>query len=73
MFFLSTLRYFRMIVINNTIAKFLLELLFLLLHVSFFYFLLYKINNGVLSIYIGICFVFGCFFCHLLYYGDKKS
>ena len=62
MFFLATLRYFKKINVSNFILKCILELFFLILHVCFFYFLLYKLNNGILSIYIGICFIFGCFF-----------
>ena len=73
MFYLSTLRYYRKIEPKNLILKYLLGFIFMLLHTTLFYVLLYKLNNGMLSIYIVICFVLGCFFCHFLYFGDKKS
>lgn len=72
MFFLTTLNYYKKIKINK---KFLIlfDFIFLICHISLFYYLLYKINSGMLSLYIGICFVAGCFFCQFLYFNDKKS
>ena len=46
--------------------------LFCILNAILFYFILYKINNGILNYYIVIFFIIGVFFCKVLYFGDKK-
>lgn len=72
MFFLATLRMFLMLKIKKIFQRFITELIFLLCHATLFYFLLYKINNGIISIYIPILFILGMAFCHFLYFEDKK-
>ncbi|HIU40514.1 MAG TPA: hypothetical protein IAB68_04360 [Candidatus Aphodocola excrementigallinarum] len=73
MFFLFTFKLFRLIKIKKLFYKFVLELIFFMLHVTLFYFLLYKINGGMLSSYIIIFLILGCISCHLLYFNDKKD
>lgn len=73
MFFLSTIKGLRYFKIKKNIYKFIMQLIFMLLHVSLFYYLLYKINGGILSIYVAIFFAIGMFFCKVLYFNDKKS
>jgi len=72
MFFITTLRVFKHIMIKNKFIKFFLELIFCLLHSSLFYYLLYNINRGILNYYIIIFLIIGAYFCKLFYFNDKK-
>lgn len=73
MFFITTLKTLKFVKINNKIIKFIIELMFCLLHSSLFYYLLYNINKGILNYYIIIFLIVGAYFCKLFYFGDKKS
>lgn len=73
MFFLSTVKALKNIKYKKIIYRFIAELIFMIIHVLLFYFLLYKINGGILSVYIALFFLVGLFFCRLLYFSDKKS
>lgn|GEM_PF-5788630 len=70
--FVSTYKLLRMIKFKKKFLKYLSELFFCLLHLSLFYFLLYKLNYGMLSIYIFLFLILGGLFCHSFYFGDKK-
>ena len=56
MFFLSTVKLIKCIKVKKTLSRFLMELLFMIFHVILFYFLLYKINGGIISFYVGLFF-----------------
>lgn len=73
MFFLFTIKVIKNIKYKKIIYRFITELIFMIIHVLLFYFLLYKINGGILSFYIALFFIVGFFFCRLLYFSDKKS
>lgn len=72
MFFLATIKCLKKIPFKKVAIRFIVSLAFMLSHVSLFYYLLYKINGGMLSFYIILFLSFGAFFCQLLYFGDKK-
>ena len=73
MFFLASLKVLNLIKFKRKPVKILGELIFCFLHVIIFYFLLYKINYGILNYYIVIFLVCGGLFCQLLYFTDKKT
>ena len=73
MFLMSSLSIYKKLKINKRIIKFLSELLFCLSSMFIFYYLLYKINNGVLSIYIFIMLFLGVFFCKVLYFNNRNT
>lgn len=73
MFFFFTLKLLKLIKLKKNKYRFFVELLFFMSHTTLFYYLLYKINNGIINTYIFILFILGMFFCHFLYFGDKKS
>lgn len=72
MLFLSTYKILKRLKFKKNILKIIMEFLFCILHAILFYFLLYKINNGMLSFYILIFLILGGLFCQLLYFNDKK-
>lgn len=72
-FFLSTYKLVHLIKIKHNIFKMAFELCFCMLHVIIFYFLLYRINNGIINIYSLIFLVLGGIFCRILYYQDKNN
>lgn len=72
MFFVSTYKAFVIFKIRKWFNKFILSLLFCLFHLFLFYFLLYKIDNGVLNMYVFIFLFLGGMFCKLLYFKDKN-
>ena len=72
MFFLTTLKLLKSFNFKKLFIKFIVELIFMVFHVSLFYFLLYKINKAMLSFYILLFFILGLCFCQLLYFNDKK-
>lgn len=73
MFFLATFKMLKKFDLKKIIPRFFFELLFMLAHVCLFYYLLYKINGGMFSMYVVIFFIIGIIFCRFLYFGDKKS
>ena len=58
--------------IKSKNIRFIISFLFCVLNSILFYFILYKINNGILNYYIAIFFIIGVFFCKVLYFGDKN-
>ncbi len=58
--------------IKGKIIKYLFEFLLCFINVCIFYFLLYKINGGILNIYVLIFLILGEFFCKVLIFNDKK-
>ena len=72
MFFLTAYQILMNVVSKKKIIKILSFFLFCIINVLIFYFLLYKINYGMLSYYIIIFLILGMFFCHLLYFKDNN-
>lgn len=70
--FFSTLKLVKRIKIKNILYKFLIELLFIVSHTLLFYFLLYKINGGILNFYVFLFLIFGSFFCKVFYFSNKN-
>ena len=60
------------VIFKRNIIKILSFFLFCIINVLFFYFLLYRINYGMLSYYIIIFLILGMLFCHLLYFKDNN-
>lgn len=52
--------------------KFLLYFIVLCLFTTILYISLYIINNGILSLYHLIFFIFGFFMCKVIYFNNKK-
>lgn len=73
MFFVFSLKLFKMINLKKKIIKVVGELLFCFSHIIIFYYLLYKIDYGILNYYIVIFLIGGGVFCQLLYFSDKNS
>ncbi len=72
MFFVFVFRLFSLIKFKNKVLKVICEFVFCILNLILFYFLLYKINNGVLSFYIFLMLILGGLFCKVFYFGNKK-
>ena len=72
-FFFSTLHYFKKIKFGKIIIKLMIETIFFIAHTILFYFLLFKINSGMLSMYIVIFMMIGIIFCKVLYYPAKND
>ena len=70
MFLMSTLKLYKKIKFKKYVFKVLSEFLFCVFNVCCFYYLLYKINNGVLSIYIFVMLFLGVIFCKVLYFRE---
>jgi len=73
MFYLTSYKFFKKFKIKKMLVTIILNTIFCFSHVSLFYYLLYLINKGILSIYIMIFFILGIFICHLLYFNDKNN
>ena len=73
MFFLASFKALKLVKFKKNLLKVLCEVLFCFFHVITFYFLLYKINYGILNYYIVIFLICGGLFCQLLYFKDKKT
>ena len=72
LFFLASYNFLNLIKFKNIFLKNLITFCFCMLHTLLFYFLLYKINGGILNYYIALFFILGIFFCHFLYFNDKN-
>lgn len=72
MFFVSTLKILKLFKFKNKVIKIICEFLFCISHVIIFYYLLYKLDYGILNYYIAIFLLCGGLFCQLLYFQDKK-
>lgn len=72
MFFMYTFNLLKKMNLKRKLIKYMFEFLFCILHISLFYFLLYKINYGILNYYIFIFLVLGGIFCKVFYYNDKN-
>lgn len=73
MFFITTLKILKLFKFSKKTVKIISEFLFCVLHIIIFYYLLYKIDYGILNYYIVIFLLLGGLFCQLLYFKDKKS
>lgn len=63
---------FKMIIFKKKLLKYISQLIFCTLNVVLFYFLLYKINNGILNFYIFLFLLLGVFFCKVFYFDKEK-
>lgn len=63
---------FKMIIFKKKLLKYIYQLIFCTLNVVLFYFLLYKINNGILNFYIFLFLLLGVFFCKVFYFDKEK-
>lgn len=72
MFIYFSLTLFKKIKLLNKI-KILFQLLFCFAHVIIFYFILYKLNFGILNFYEYIFIFLGMLFCKEFYYNTKKD
>lgn len=72
MFFLASYILFRKLQLKKKIFKILLEFIFCIFHIILFYYLLYKINFGVITVYAILFLFVGGFFCHLLYFKNER-
>lgn len=73
MFFIATFKGLKKIKLKKNFFKVLLELLFCFFHAITFYFLLYRIDYGILGYYIIVFVILGGIFCQLLYFKDKNT
>lgn len=69
-FFYISLRLFKKITFKNKILKYFMQFIFCILNIFLFYFLLYKINYGILNYYELIFFFVGMFFCQSFYFNN---
>ena len=71
--FYSGYKLLKHIKIKKRITRYVIELIFCVMNSLLFYYLIYKINGGILSYYIFIFVIIGNLFCHLLYFNEKKD
>lgn len=72
MLFVSTYKLLKKLKFKRIVFKLISEFLFCNIHLLIFYFFLYKINSGILNMYVFIFLVLGGMFCKVFYFGDKK-
>ena len=57
--------------IKKKLIKIVSYFIFNILNSIFFFYLIYKINGGILNYYVLIFFLLGVYFCKVFYYGNK--
>lgn len=70
--FISTYRFLRLIIFKKLFFKYLTEFFFCITHLIVFYFFLYKINNGIINMYVPLFLILGGIFCKVFYFSDKN-
>ena len=70
MYLLSSWQFLNRIFLNKTVIRFFFELLFFVFNFLFYYFLLFKLNGGIFSIYLTLGILIG-FFIHQKFYAPK--
>ena len=68
MFLFYTIKLLKKVKITNIVNNILVNIFFFTCHAVMFYFLLYKINGGILSFYIAISLLLGTIFCKVFYF-----
>lgn len=74
-FFSGIIFYLVQRILRNIKRKEVEKILIYIINIIFFllyYYLLYKINYGILSSYLFISFIIGMFFCKILYFKRKS-
>ena len=57
---------------KSKVFRSLIELCFFLIISTLYYFLIYKVNNGILNVYLPFCLLFG-FYLHMKFYNKHFS
>lgn len=57
---------------KSKVFRFIIELCFFLIMAGLYYFVIYKINDGILTIYIPMCLFFG-YYLHMRFYDKHFS